>query len=135
MAPHSSVVPPFFGRGATACHIDDRTESHMQVTPLMSTSSIRRHADALSAVMMTQCGRVCEGDLLEIAGVGAPGYGAVGDRVRVVHVGLDHIVVENKIGRWAKFLGNRGASRLKAAEPVVEEQPASQPDSLEHAFS
>jgi hypothetical protein len=60
--------------------------------------------------------RVAKGDVLEITGVGAPGYGAVGDRVRVVHVGLDNIVVEDKAGRWAKFVGNQGARRLRAVE-------------------
>ena len=59
---------------------------------------------------MIDYGRTGKGDVLEIVGFAAPGYAAVGDRVRVVHVGLDNIVVEDKAGRWAKFIGNRGAS-------------------------
>jgi hypothetical protein len=60
--------------------------------------------------------RVAKGDVLEIMGIGAPGYAAVGDRVRVLHVGPDNIVVENMAGRWAKFVGNQGATRLRAVE-------------------
>ncbi len=66
---------------------------------------------------MIDYGRTANGDVLEIVGFGAPGYAAVGDRVRVVHVGLDNIVVEDKADRWAKFIGNKGASRLRPAEP------------------
>jgi hypothetical protein len=65
---------------------------------------------------MIDYGRVGKGDVLKIAGVGAPGYAAVGDRVKVVHVGLDNIVVEDTAGRWAKFIGNQGAARLQAVE-------------------
>jgi hypothetical protein len=66
---------------------------------------------------MIDYGRVQKGDVLEIVGFGASGFAAVGDRVRVVHVGIDNIVVEDKTGRWAKFVGNQGASRLGTAEP------------------
>ena len=48
---------------------------------------------------MIDYGRAGNGDVLELVGIGAPGYAAVGDRVRVVHVGLDDIVVEDKAGR------------------------------------
>ena len=65
---------------------------------------------------MIDYGRVRKGDVLEIVGFGAPGFAAVGDRVQVVHVGLDNIVVEDRAGRWAKFVGNQGASRLLVAE-------------------
>jgi len=62
--------------------------------------------------------RAGKGDVLGIVGCGAPGYAAVGDRVRVVHVSVDSIVVEDKAGRWAKFIGNQGASRLRARKPM-----------------
>ncbi len=65
---------------------------------------------------MIEYGRVAKGDVLEIAGVGAPGYATIGDHVRVVHVGLDNVVVEDEAGRWAKFVGNLGASRLRMAD-------------------
>jgi hypothetical protein len=69
-----------------------------------------------SAPTMIDYGRVAKGDVVEIVGNGACAYANVGDRVRVVHVGLDDIVVEDKSGRWAKFVGNQGASRLRAVE-------------------
>ena len=72
-----------------------------------------------SAPVTIDYGRPRPGDVVEIVGDGAPGYAAVGDRVRVVHVGLDYIVVEDKSGRWAKFIGNQGASRLRVAETDV----------------
>jgi hypothetical protein len=65
---------------------------------------------------MIDYGRVRKGDVLEIVGLGAPGFAAVGDRVEIVHVGLDDVVVEDSAGRWAKFVGTQGASRLLAAE-------------------
>ena len=65
---------------------------------------------------MIDYGRVREGEVLEIVGFGAPGYATAGDRVRVVHVGIDNIVVEDRAGRWAKFVGNQGTSRLRAAD-------------------
>jgi hypothetical protein len=67
---------------------------------------------------MIDYGRVAKGDVLQIVGVGAPGYATTGDHVRVVHVGLDNIVVEDEAGRWAKFVGNHGASLLRMVDAM-----------------
>jgi hypothetical protein len=70
---------------------------------------------------MISYSRIKKGDELEICGAGAPGYGVAGERVTVVHVYLDSVVVSNPVGRWAKFVGTTGASRLRV---VALQRPA-----------
>jgi hypothetical protein len=80
------------------------------------------------------CEMICysgikEGDELEICGDGAPGFATLGERVTVVHVFLDAVVVSDQTGRWAKFVGATGAARLRFAS--VRNRPTLRPETLE----
>lgn len=70
--------------------------------------------------------KVAKGDILEITGVGAPGYAKLGDLVRVVDIHKNSVNVEDRDGERREFLYNCGAGRLKETEwkadfPVLEE--------------
>lgn len=56
------------------------------------------------------------GDVLKIVGVGAPGYGELGDLVRVIKVETNGVKVEDKRGVPCDFVFNCGAARLEKTE-------------------
>ena len=60
--------------------------------------------------------KVEKGDILEIAGAGAPGYARLGDLVRVVDVHKNSVNIENRDGKPCEFLYNCGATRIKETE-------------------
>jgi hypothetical protein len=56
------------------------------------------------------------GDILRIVGVGAPGYAALGDLVRVKSVHTNSVMVEDRNGAPCEFMFNCGAARLEPTE-------------------
>ena len=50
------------------------------------------------------------GDILKLVGAGAPGYGELGDLVRVKKVFAEAVLTENKRGQECEFVFNCGAS-------------------------
>ncbi len=59
---------------------------------------------------------VNKGDILRIVGPGAPGYGSVGDLVRVLEVHQNSVKVEDRDGKDCEFVFNCGATRLEPTE-------------------
>lgn len=56
------------------------------------------------------------GDILRLVGAGAPGYGKLGDLMRVVERTRLGVLCENKHGAQVEFVYNCGAARLEATE-------------------
>lgn len=65
---------------------------------------------------MIEYTKVKRGDILCITGVGAPGWAAIGDLVRVVKAEANGVTVEDKRGQTAEFLFNCGRERLEPTE-------------------
>lgn len=56
------------------------------------------------------------GDILKLVGEGAPGFGVLGDLVRVKERTKLGVLCENKHGSECEFVYNCGAARLEATE-------------------
>lgn len=56
------------------------------------------------------------GDILRLVGAGAPGFGRLGDLVRVLERTQHGVLVENKHGERVEFVFNCGAARLEPTE-------------------
>jgi hypothetical protein len=56
------------------------------------------------------------GDILRVVGVGAPGFAANGDLLRVTEVHLNSVKVEDRDGKPSEFIFNCGAARLERTE-------------------
>jgi hypothetical protein len=67
------------------------------------------------------------GDIVRVVGVGAPGYAALGDLLRVTQVRANSVNVEDRNGHPCEFIYNCGAARLEPTE-WREDFPA--PDAL-----
>ena len=56
------------------------------------------------------------GDILKLVAPGAPGYGNLGDLLRVKKVFKEAVLVEDRNGKECEFVFNCGALRLKPTE-------------------
>lgn len=65
---------------------------------------------------MIDYGTVKRGDIVRVVGMGAPGYAALGDLLRVTEVHANSVTCEDKNGKTAEFLYNCGAGRLEPTE-------------------
>ncbi len=62
-----------------------------------------------------------QGDILRIAGNGAPGYADLGDLVHVVEVTDTSVIVRDAFGVRASFHDDCGAARLEGTCPQKQE--------------
>jgi hypothetical protein len=65
---------------------------------------------------MIKYSEVKRGDILRLVGVGAPGYAALGDLVRVTAANQNGVWVEDRHGNPCEFVFNCGAARLEPTE-------------------
>ncbi len=65
---------------------------------------------------MINYAEVNRGDILKIAGPGAPGYAELGDLVRTTKVHINSVMVEDRNGNPSEFYFNCGAARLEPTE-------------------
>lgn len=78
---------------------------------------------------MIEYDKTNRGDILKLVGAGAPGFGKLGDLVRVLDRTKLGVMVENKHGEQCEFVYNCGAARLEPTEwtndfPAAESQAA-----------
>ena len=60
--------------------------------------------------------KVQRGDILRLVGEGAPGFGMLGDLMRVLNRTEHGVLCENKRGQQIEFVFNCGAARLEPTE-------------------
>lgn len=60
--------------------------------------------------------KINRGDILKLVGAGAPGFGKLGDLLRVQERTLRGVMVENKHGETCEFVFNCGAARLEPTQ-------------------
>lgn len=65
---------------------------------------------------MIEYDKTNRGDILKLVGEGAPGFGNLGDLVRVLDRTKLGVMVENKHGEKCEFVYNCGAARLEPTE-------------------
>ena len=65
---------------------------------------------------MIDYAKVQRGDILKVAGAGAPGFAKIGDLVRVLSTTRNGVEVEDKSGEKCEFVFNCGAARLEETE-------------------
>ena len=71
--------------------------------------------------------KVKRGDILRLVGAGAPGFGVLGDLMRVLSRTTHGVLCENKHGNQCEFVYNCGAARLEPTEWINDFPGAKQP--------